>query len=137
MPLYFCLISTVDSPLFELNFPSSSSVAAPRLDFLEFLVHSSLDQLDQKVSSTSSFYLKTIDKFHDNFVSAFVSLGLTRFLLVHESRVEENNIKLFFQEVHENYVKIIMNPFYEKNSPIKDTAFEEKVKSIGEKYLIK
>ncbi len=133
MPLYFCLVSSSDSPLFEYNFPSSSSSA--RLDFLEFLVHSSLDSVDQKVWSNSSFYLKSVDKFHDYLVSAYVTLGFAKFLLVHDAKFDETAIKNFFSEIHEIYVKILLNPFYERNSPIRDQAFEDRVKEIGEKFL--
>lgn len=83
-------------------------------------------------------------------------------MLLHDQKTDENAIKSFFSDVHELYIKVIarrcrmdsvfamtwtsslslgaaaqilMNPFHEKNSTITSKAFDERVKSLGEKYL--
>ncbi|MBA0740533.1 hypothetical protein Gogos_013728 [Gossypium gossypioides] len=71
--------------------------------------------------------LKTIDKFNDLVVSVYVTadhiLNIskpihflhfiihTRFMLLYGSR-SDDGIKSFFQEVHELYIKSLLNPLY-------------------------
>jgi len=47
----------------------------------------------------------------------------------------EEAIKNFFTEVHENYVKAIMSPFYKVNMEIKSPVFRARVAAAGRKYL--
>lgn len=47
----------------------------------------------------------------------------------------EEAIKLFFQEVYENWVKAIMSPFYQVNMEIKSSVFRSRVAAAGKKYL--
>jgi trafficking protein particle complex subunit 2 len=47
----------------------------------------------------------------------------------------EEAIKLFFTEVYENWVKTIMNPFYQVNMEVKSPVFRGRVAAAGKKYL--
>jgi hypothetical protein len=47
----------------------------------------------------------------------------------------EEAIKLFFTEVYENWVKTIMNPFYQVNMEVKSPVFRARVAAAGKKYL--
>eukprot|EP01029_Cantina_marsupialis_P010142 TRINITY_DN231910_c0_g1_i1.p1 TRINITY_DN231910_c0_g1~~TRINITY_DN231910_c0_g1_i1.p1 ORF type:complete len:135 (+),score=18.83 TRINITY_DN231910_c0_g1_i1:88-492(+) len=120
-----------DQPIFEVDF-SESKDHTPHLT--QFILHSSLDMLDQAIWSTSASYLKVVDRFNDTMVSAFTSVGRTKFLLLHSFKNEEG-IRSFFNEVHELYLTIEMNPFYEKGSPITSKRFVNSVKEIANKWF--
>ena len=47
----------------------------------------------------------------------------------------EEAIKQFFTEVYENWVKTIMNPFYQVNMVVKSPIFRTRVVAAGKKYL--
>ena len=49
--------------------------------------------------------LKLVDRFNDLLVYAFVTAGESRFLFLHDQRNEEN-VRDFFHEVHELYLRI-------------------------------
>ena len=80
-------------------------------------------------------YLKSIDKFNQWFVSAFVTASQARFIIVHDVR-NDDGIKSFFTEMYETFVKHLMNPFYVKDTPIKSPMFEKKAQMYGKKFLI-
>jgi hypothetical protein len=47
----------------------------------------------------------------------------------------EEAIKNFFMDVYENWVKTIMNPFYQVNMEVKSPVFRSRVVAAGKKYL--
>jgi hypothetical protein len=49
--------------------------------------------------------VQVVDKFNDLLVSCYNTAGHARLLLLHDSRLSEESIRAFFQEVHELYVK--------------------------------
>ncbi len=50
-------------------------------------------------------FSQTVDRFNNLLVTAFVTPGNARFLLLHDGR-SDDNIKLFFMEIYELYVKV-------------------------------
>lgn len=103
------------------------------LQFKQFMVHSSLDILDELKWQSNNFSFKAIDSMSKYTVSAFSTAGVVKFLLLHEGK-SEDSIKSYFQEVYELYIKALLNPFYELNTPL-DKAFNDKVTLLSQKWI--
>ncbi|KAG9251523.1 Sedlin [Emericellopsis atlantica] len=163
MSYYFAIVGTQDAPLFEYEFGTSKqghdglSRFSDQVRHLnQFILHSSLDIAEEVQWAHGSMYLKCIDKFFDNYISCFVTGANVKFLLLHHplnntggsgsrsstaiganptSPATEEAIKLFFQEVYENWVKAVMSPFYQNNMEVKSPVFRQRVAAAGRKYL--
>lgn len=85
-------------------------------------------------ANTDSRYLKSIDKFNDWIISAYIAPSNTKFVILHDTK-NDDGIKNFFHEVQELFVKTIMNPFYEPNSPITSATFDTRIRAAAKRYL--
>ena len=90
--------------------------------------------VDDTVWGTGQMYLKCVHKFNDYFISAFVTAGHIKMMLLHDVK-NEDGIRNFFHDVHELYVKVLMNPFHVFNTPINSPLFDARVKVLGRKYF--
>lgn len=79
-------------------------------------------------------FLREVDKFNDTLVTAYVTSGGTIFLLLHTSR-NYSQFRLFFERLHDIYVKIVMNPFYKLHTKILSREFDRRVKAVAKQYL--
>jgi len=62
-------------------------------------------------------------------------LADVKFLLLHDQRIDEGATRAFFIDAYELYLKVILNPFHEPNSPIAQPLFEERVKGLAKRYF--
>ena len=78
--------------------------------------------------------LKQVDRFNDYLVSAFVTAGHVRFMLLHDTK-NEDGIKNFFNDVHEVYIRLLLNPFFQLGvSPVSETI-DKRIRLIGKRYF--
>ncbi|KAL8736583.1 MAG: hypothetical protein Q9181_002353 [Wetmoreana brouardii] len=90
MSYYFCIVNTRDQPTFEIEFGTSKQGGDGQPRFSQearklnpFLMHASLDYVDDLQWHTNQMYLKRIDHFASSHISAFLTPTSTRFLLLH------------------------------------------------------
>ncbi|KAF5727620.1 hypothetical protein HS088_TW22G01316 [Tripterygium wilfordii] len=55
-------------------------------------------------------------------------------MLLHDSR-NDDGIKSFFQDVHERYIKTLLNPLYLSDSRVTSSHFDTKVRAPARNYL--
>lgn len=142
-PLYcFCIVGKCDTPLYERDLsPPGRRDDTPHLD--EFIMHAALDVVDELAWQGTNLYLRQVDRFNDFSVSAYLTAGHVKLLLLHRTpqastaatRALEDSIRDFFTEIHELYLKNLMNPFYEPNSLLSSLSFDEHIKSVAKKCL--
>ncbi|GAP89665.1 putative trafficking protein particle complex subunit 2 [Rosellinia necatrix] len=166
MSYYFVIVGTQDNPLFEYEFGTSKAGGDGQPRFPEqarhmnqFIVHSSLDIVEEVQWGTGQMYLKCIDRFFNNYVSCFVTGGNVKFMLLHQppssaassvtnprsststiatnptSPQTEEAVRAFMLEVYESWVKAIMSPFYRVNMEVGSPVFRQRVAAAGRKYL--
>ncbi|KAF2155754.1 Sedlin [Myriangium duriaei CBS 260.36] len=89
MSYYFSIIGTRDSPLFEYEFGTSKAGGDGAARFREearhmnqFIVHSSLDIVEEVQWGNNGLYLKNIDKFQNNNIHCFLTGGNVKFMLL-------------------------------------------------------
>ncbi|CAL5440020.1 unnamed protein product [Camellia sinensis] len=134
----FMIVSRNDIPIYEAEVGSALKKEDAAQQH-QFILHAALDIVQDLAWTTSAMFLKAIDRFNDLVVSVYVTAGHYPFgaLLIKGGKRSRNDdgIKSFFQEVHELYIKILLNPLYLPGSRITSSHFDTKVRALARKYL--
>ncbi|KIY49567.1 Sedlin [Fistulina hepatica ATCC 64428] len=101
---------------------------------IQMIANASLDAVEDAMRRENTMYLKAVDKFNEWTVSAFVTPGNMKFILLHEGKNDEG-IRSFFMEVWELYVKTMLNPFHTAHSAIRSSVFDARVNASARKWL--
>ncbi|GAA6062725.1 hypothetical protein JCM10212_005928 [Sporobolomyces blumeae] len=101
---------------------------------MQLVAHASLDVVEDVQWTNGAMYLKSIDKFHEWTISVWLTPGGVKIVLLHELK-NDDGIRLFFQDVWENYVKTLLNPFHELNAPIRSATFDARIRASAKKHL--
>ena len=155
----FMIVSREDVPLYEADLvkgleASSSAVAhspggaaspaghpgaqAQKRDdaahLHQFVMHAAQDFVEERMWETNGMYLKLVDRFNDLYTYAWVTASGCRFLLLHDARNEEN-VRSFFDEVHQLYLRVALNPFHTPRTPIENEVFDRRVRQAARRYF--
>lgn len=102
-----------------------------------FIIHAALDSVDElrwSPSAGSSPHLKIVDRFNEWLVSAYLSPTGDRLMLLHDTK-SEDPIRNFFNEAHELYTRVTLNPFYVRPAPLTGQSFDPRMRQIAKKHL--
>lgn len=131
-PILFVIVGK-NEPLYEAEFNKLyTSDNVLRQNY--FVLHSALDLVEKAAWTSTAMNLRVVDKVNHQSISAFVTAGGIKFLVLHSGKSEEL-LKNFFADVYELYVKLTMNPFYKYDTPIVSKAFDKRVRSVARRYL--
>ncbi|CAB4254057.1 similar to Saccharomyces cerevisiae YBR254C TRS20 One of 10 subunits of the transport protein particle (TRAPP) complex of the cis-Golgi which mediates vesicle docking and fusion [Maudiozyma barnettii] len=101
------------------------------------------------VNNTDNCYLGKVDHFYGLAITAYISYGGMKFVMIHGTSnsggsntsasvvIDDSACRSFYQEIHELYIKTLMNPFYRAGDPISSPVFDSRVRSLARKYLNK
>lgn len=101
----------------------------------QFLLFASLDILDVYKKDSTPTFCRIIERLKDAFISAYVTPGNIKFLLLHDT-TNDDNIKSFFVETHEAWIKWRLNPLFDEVKCIKEkSSFDVKIRQLVRKWL--
>jgi hypothetical protein len=85
---------------------SFTSWPQQQLQYLyQFVLHAALDAVDEVMWTTKEPHLKTVDRFNSLSVTAFVTPGCARFLMLHDGKGDDS-LRQFFTEVYDLYLRV-------------------------------
>ncbi|RMZ53210.1 hypothetical protein APUTEX25_005199, partial [Auxenochlorella protothecoides] len=136
--LHFVIVGQNDHPIFEADLSSKAGDASHREErpqyLYHFVLHAALDAVEEQEWAFPSMHLGVVDRFNNFQVSAYSTAAHIRFMLLHDGR-SDDAIKSFFKDVHELYLKVMMNPFFTFSSKITSASFHQKLKQQARLYF--
>lgn len=130
--LTFVIVGANDQPVYEVDLTGPKEQQTQYLH--QFVLHAALDAVDEAMWSTKELHLKAVDRFNNLVVTAFVTPGCARFLLLHDGR-NDDAIKNFFTDVYEVYLKVMLNPLHTTTTRITNREFDRKVRLLARKNI--
>ncbi|KAG2495062.1 hypothetical protein HYH03_006673 [Edaphochlamys debaryana] len=130
--LTFVIVGQEDHPIYEVDLTGPKEQQTQYLH--QFVLHSSLDAVDEQMWTSKEPHLKVVDRFNGLQVTAFVTAGNTRFLLLHDGR-SDDAIRAFFTEVYDLYLRVMLNPFHTPTTRITSREFDRKVKLLAKRLI--
>merc|ERR1719453_694109 len=79
--------------------------------------------------------LRLVDRFNALSVSAYVTAGRYKMLLLHDARISEDSAMAFMRDLHEPLVKVLLNPLREAAEYIADLRFDERVRALARRHF--
>lgn len=137
---YLVIVGPKDVPLYQAEFGpqtlSDTNKEEPK-HFNQFVVFSALDHVNEAMWATHSMNLKIVDSYEDWSVSAYVMPCGVQLLFLHDAIISANgeNIKGFFSDCHETFVKYLLNPFVDVTTPITSSGFDQRIREVAKKWF--
>ena len=105
----FIILGRNEIPIYEVNL---STVRKETNTVYQFILHAALDIINEEAPFNSAMYLKSIDRYNELVVSAFVTAANFKLILLHDFKNDEG-IGNFFKEVYDLLLKSMLNPFFD------------------------
>lgn len=143
--LQFVIVGRDDVPLFDgdltvfgqipesdVDNASKPHVVAGRPHYLyHFVLHASLDAMDDLEWTQKQAFLGVVDRFNNLQVSGYIIPGnRLRLLLLHDGKSEEM-VKTFFRGVHHLLVPRMLNPFFLPKERIHSAEFHAQMRRLS------
>ena len=105
-----------------------------------YIVHTCLDVIEEKTTSSSKasqdpreLYLGLLYPTEDYKVYGYVTNTKIKFVIIVESMnatLRDNDMRMMFRKIHNAYVSMVSNPFYNPGDPINSKLFQAAVDSL-------
>ena len=77
----FMIVGKNDTPIYEVEISDRKNPTKPQT-MKQFIMHAAMDPLDEMMWTSQALYLKSVDKFNEFVVSAYVTPGYIKFLIM-------------------------------------------------------
>lgn len=126
--------SNSDEPVYLKDLRGDESTDTESSHLFQFVLHASLDMVEEKQWQNPGLYLGTVENFRDNAVTAWISASGVKILLLHRAYPEQT-VKNFLKAVHAVWVKTALNPLRDANDTIISPIFDAKIAAAALKWL--
>ncbi|KAI8818551.1 trafficking protein particle complex 2 [Fimicolochytrium jonesii] len=130
--LCVAVIGKTNNPLFVKNFSSTYTDLK-----CHYIAHTAIDLVEERIGSTkhTDQYLGLLYTMEDLAVFGYITNTRVKFIIVTnvvDVAIKDQDIKNLFRKIHNAYVILVSNPFYDPDSkrPIASTNFEKAISSL-------